>query len=386
MKNKKLIIVSLIILYFVSTAVSYAAFAIFKSGEVIKTVETPTPPAGEGFTIDASAPKTEICPLNGTMRSEKEKEWWEKHRPLGIMVENHKEARPQSGLSQADIIYEAVAEGGITRFLAIYYCQNTKMVGPVRSARTYYLDLISEYGDKPLYTHVGGANTDGPADALSQINDYGWSGLNDLNQFSIGFPYFWRDYERLPNVATEHTMYTTTEKLWQVATKRGLTNVDGKGVSWNEDFTPWQFKEDLGLSERPSSQVIEFPFWEGYADYAVRWTYNKESNSYKRFNGGTAHLDKNDNSQLTAKTIILAYMRENQADDGYENNAHLLYGTKGSGKAVVFLDGKKIEGTWQKKDRLSRMKFFDSNGLEIKLNKGQIWIEILPVGIIAKIS
>lgn len=386
MKKKYFIIISLVFLYFVSAAVSYAAFSLFKSGETITTVEPPTQPMGESFQIDPSAPKTEICPLNGTMRSKGEKEWWEKHRPLGVMIENHEEAKPQSGLSKADIIYEAVAEGGITRFLAVYYCQDTEKLGPVRSARTYYLDFISEYGDKPLYAHVGGANTDGPADALSQIDDYGWTGLNDLNQFSIGFPTFWRDYERLPGVATEHTMYSTTEKLWKVAAKRGLTNVDGKDVPWDQKFTPWVFKEDSPLADRPDSSSVEFSFWQSYGDYSVKWVYDKETNLYKRYNGGTSHLDKNTNEQLKAKTIVLVFMTEDNADDGYEDNVHLLYDTKGSGKATIILDGTKIEGTWQKKDRLSRMKFIDAQGNEIELNKGQIWIEVLPVGITPKFS
>lgn len=386
MRNKKTVFISFLILYLISTGVSYAVFSLGKKGEVVTTMETPTMGIGDSFQINESAPKTEMCPLNGTMRTEQEKEWWEKHRPLGIMIENHKEARPQSGLSKADIIYEAVAEGGITRALAIYYCQQAERVGPVRSARTYYLDFISEYGDKPLYAHVGGANTDGPADALSQIDDYGWSGLNDLNQFSLGFPTFWRDYERLPGVATEHTMYSTTDKLWKAAAKRGLTNVDGKGLAWDEQFEPWKFKEDTKLADRPSTFTAEFPFWEGYGDYTVRWVYDKETNSYKRFSGGVTHTDKNNNKQLSAKTIILASMTEKHANDGYDNNLHLLYGTKGSGKATILLDGKKIDGTWQKKDRLSRMMFFDQNDNEIKLNRGQIWIEILPVGVTPKFN
>lgn len=385
MKNKKIVILFLII-YLLSTTISYAFFLRFKGAEVATEVEKPISPLSEGFEIDTSAPKTEECPLNGEMRTKQERERWEKRRPLGIMVENHLEARPQSGLSSADIVYEAVAEGGITRFLAIFYCQDSKIVGPVRSARTYYLDFISEYGDKPLYAHVGGANTPGPADALGQIADYGWLGLNDLNQFSIGFPTFWRDYERLPGVATEHTMYTSTERLWSTAKKRGLTNVDGKGFRWDQKFTPWSFKDDLSLEERPDSFIVEFPFWEGYKSYSVKWVYEKETNSYKRFNGGTAHKDKNNNKQLTAKTIILTFMTETNANDGYENNAHLLYGTKGSGKAIVLLDGKRVEGTWQKKDRLSRMKFFNKEGNEIKLNRGQIWIEILPIGVTPEFS
>ena len=227
--NLKTIIIA-VVLYLTTSAFSYFLFSsIFPTTVGRKTSVVPiTQVTKEGkVTFDQKLPKTESCPLNGAMYSKQQRDWWEKHRPLGIMIENHQESRPQSGLDSADIVYEAVAEGGITRFLSIFYCQDAGIVGPVRSARTYFLDFISEYGDSPLYTHVGGANTPGPANALGQIEDYGWQGYNDINQFSVGFPTFWRDYERLGHpVATEHTMYSTTQKLWDVAKSRGLSATD----------------------------------------------------------------------------------------------------------------------------------------------------------------
>lgn len=367
-----------LILYLVSTGISYAAFSFLARPAKIEKIQSPV---GEKKVVfDQTLPRTEACPLSGALYPKPQREWWEKHRPLGVMIENHQEARPQSGLTNADIIYEAVAEGGITRFLAVFYCQDTEMVGPVRSARTYFLDWISEYGDKPLYVHVGGANTPGPANALGQIGDYGWLGKNDFNQFSVGFPTFWRDYERLPGVATEHTMYSTTAKLWQVAEKRDLNAKDEKGKKWDEKFINWTFKEEAKENSRPASFSAEFNFWQGYDAYGVKWEYDRVSNSYKRYNGGQAHTDKNNSAQLAAKNIVLAFLTEKNANDGYENNAHLLYGTKGEGKAIILEDGQKIEGKWQKKDRLSRTKFYDQKGQEIKFNPGQIWVEILPVG------
>ena len=180
------------------------------------------------------------------------------------------------GLSGADAIYEAVAEGGITRFLAIFYCQDAGEVGPVRSARTYFIDFMSEYGNYPLYAHVGGANQPGPADALGQLDTYGWTGYNDLNQFSIGFPTFWRDYGRLPNVATEHTMYSSVDKLWDyAATTRKLTNVDENGKSWDTNFVPYTFTDDAPASTRPISQSIHLEFWQSAgSDYFVDWKYD----------------------------------------------------------------------------------------------------------------
>ncbi len=142
-------------------------------------------PADTSQLPEDSGPKTEPCPMNGALYSKAQRKIWESRRPLGVMIENHTDSRPQSGLSSADIIYEAVAEGGITRFLAIYYCKDASPVGPVRSARIYYVELLQEYGNNPLYAHVGGANTPGPADALGEIQDLGWDQYNDLNQFGV---------------------------------------------------------------------------------------------------------------------------------------------------------------------------------------------------------
>ncbi|MCX6724541.1 MAG: DUF3048 domain-containing protein [Candidatus Shapirobacteria bacterium] len=116
-KSKLLIIIGGLILYLIAAGASYATFHFLggSSAGLISPVEIPQ--AGDGFKIDPNAPKTEKCPLNGGMFSKAERQIWEKRRPLTVMIENHTEARPQSGLSKADVVYETVAEGGITRFL-----------------------------------------------------------------------------------------------------------------------------------------------------------------------------------------------------------------------------------------------------------------------------
>lgn len=378
-KNKFLSVTLIIIIYLIFTGASYLFFSEGSASSSVK-VATPTKTASGKLTFDQALPKTEACPLNGALYSKQQRAWWEKHRPIGIMVENHEEARPQSGISSADVVYEAVAEGGITRFLTVFYCQSAEQVGPIRSARTYFLDFISEYGQNPLYAHVGGANTSGPADALSQIESYGWANFNDLNQFSIGFPTFWRDYDRLGHTAaTEHTMYSTTEKLLAFAKtsrKLGVENEDG--TAWDKGFVAYSFKDDVAVAQRPASQTIHLEFWEKYSAYAIDWTYDPTTNLYKRNNGGAPHIDRNSNQQLTAKNIVVLKMIESNADDGYENNLHLLYKTKGMGKAIIFMDGKQTNGTWRKDSRTSRTLLFDSNGASIKLDRGTIWFEILP--------
>lgn len=348
-----------------------------------------TPPVGGGLNIDPSAPRTSECPINGAMFTTAEQKVWETRRPLFVMIENSVDSRPQSGLNSADVIYEAVAEGGITRFGAVFYCgvsAKDTIVGPVRSARTHFINAASEY-NYPLYTHVGGANcgssdpkactTDKRVQALEQINQYGWGGAkgNDLNQFSIGFPTFWRDYERLGRtVATEHTMYSSTEKLWKYAAGRGWTNLDPSGkLEWSDGFTPFTFKDDS--TNKGTVSNINFGFWENNANFRVIWSYDNATNTYKRQTGGADHKDLNDDSTLSAKVVVVQLTKE---IGPLGDLKHMLYELMGTGKGIVFQDGQAIEATWSKKDREARTVWKDSKGKEIAFNRGKIVFHILP--------
>jgi hypothetical protein len=384
MKNKKILTIILAIgIYFLATGISYFVFSrTILSQSLTSPVPSPQTGANGQLAFDNSLPKTQECPINGVLYSKQQEAWWQKHGPLGVMIENNVDARPQSGLSGADVVYEAVAEGGITRFLSIFYCQDAGEVGPIRSARTYFIDFASEYGDFPLYAHVGGANQPGPADALSQIDSYGWGGYNDMNQFSIGFPTFWRDYDRLGHTAaTEHTMYSTVQKLWDYAKQnRDLTNVDKKGNSWDKTFVPYTFTDDALASTRPAAQSVHLEFWQSAGSaYNVDWVYDPKTNLYKRNNGGKPFIDRDTNKQVTAKDVVVLSMAELNANDGYENNVHLLYKDKGTGKATIFKDGKQIKGTWEKDSRTGRTIVKDASGSQIKFDRGLIWFEILPI-------
>lgn len=381
MKNKNTVIIISIMLFIASSFASFAFFSTFPLTR--KAIPTPLPKVSSNGSVmfDDSLPKTQPCPLSGVLYSKQQEAWWQKHRPLGVMIENSTDARPQSGISFADVTYEAMAEGGITRFLNIFYCQDAPMVGPVRSARTVFVNLVSEYGDNPLYAHVGGANTPGPANALGQISDYGWDSYNDLNQFSIGFPTYWRDYDRLGHdVATEHTMYSTTTKLWDFAkSNRDLTNVNKQGDSWDANFFPYSFTDDVAVSSRPSSQTIHMEFGNGGSDYFVDWKYDPKTNLYMRSNGGKVHIDLDTKKQLSAKDIIVMYESITNANDGYEDNLHLVYTDKGTGKAVIFMNGQRINGTWKKSTRTSRTLIYDASGKEITFVRGKLWFAILPL-------
>lgn len=367
-------------LFLLATGVSWGVFTLL-GGDVVDVIS----PVGIGNKRDqiANAPKTEVCPLNGAKYSKQEREIWEKRRPLTVMVENHGEARPQSGLSRADVVYEAVAEGGITRFLAVFYCgaaEDDVIIGPVRSARVYFLDWAQEYSRFPLYAHVGGANRAGPADALGKIAELGWlSQGNDLNQFSIGFPTFWRDTERLKRpdggqIATEHTMYASTDKLWELAEERGLTNKDTKGEEWAKNFVNWKFTE---AQDGQPSTSIKFPFWEGQGDYNVNWVWDEANKFWRRENDGEPHTDLNNKEQLSAATVIVQFTTERALRDPEK---HMLYGTTGSGDALVFRNGKVVKANWKKAEETGRTRFVDRSGKDIEFSAGKVWIEILPVG------
>lgn len=277
-------------------------------------------------------------------------------RPLGVMIENHQDARPQSGLSQADLVYEAIAEGGITRFLAIFADPRADIrVGPVRSARTYFVDWATELG--AFYAHVGGSSS-----ALKQIAAR--PGFYDLNQFSVGSPTFWRDLSQ--QVATEHTMYSSTAKLWQYATATRKYNTKAS-------FTPWKFTDAPAADSRPTTaQTITVDF--SSPQFRVGWTYDPAANTYTRSLAGKPHSDAINNKSITAKTVILHTVAHQMVsgDKGSEWKLSLT----GSGSARVFMNGVETAATWQKAGA-NRTQYFDSSGKELVLPRGNIWVEII---------
>lgn len=388
MTNRKLkIFIIGVVAYLLSAGISYAGFTLFinlSSGKL--TFASPIPSfltdEKEKIKLDPQELKTEACPLNGQLYTKTEKAIWEARRPLAVMIENHTESRPQSGLSFADIVYEAVAEGGITRFLGVFYCgaaAQSVQLAPVRSARTYFLDWVLEYD--ALYNHVGGAGlchdstVDDRAKALCQIEQYG---VKDLDQFGISYPTCFRNPDRTgKTVATEHQMVCLTSKLYEIAAERAWTNVDGQGFAWDEKFRQWKFSTDEETSQGSTIANISFGFWEGYKDFDVRWEYDTATNGYKRFMGYQPHIDFETNSQLIAENIVIQFTKETGPVDEHK---HILYETIGKGEALIFQNGTVIRGSWTKAKRTARTLYYNEQGREVKFVPGQIWIEIVPKG------
>lgn len=387
--------------FFVLTGLSYAIFSF-----LIPNIQKPNPLVAVPTTIPSKTgilqyegPKTEMCPLNGQMHTKAEQAIWSTRRPLLVMIENHADSRPQSGLQNADIVYELVAEGGITRFMAIYYCgvlqgsPNKYDIGPVRSARSYFLDLASEYADYPLYAHVGGANCSaatpgGPctshkkALALEQIGQYGWTNKgtwSDLNEFSLSYRVCRREPDRTGTTKnTEHSMYCSTTALWDIASTRGLTNITQiNNTKWDKNFRPWTASlVDKKATDGPVS--VGFDFWTGYKAYSVKWVYDSNNNNYLRYNGGQPHVDFDTGDTITTKNFIIQFVKETRSVD---EHLHNLYDVIGSGKGVLVQNGAPaLDITWSKVNRLSRTIYKDKSGQEVNFVPGPIWIEILPIG------
>lgn len=391
-KTKLFYLLSALALFLFSTGLSYWIFRYYPTRQIAtgpdKTVSTP--PAKKSK-VDPSLPRTEVCPLNGAMFTKLEHDEWSTRRPLGIMIENSPDSRPQSGLSTADIVYEAVAEGGITRFMGVYYCNaalsGNLMVAPVRSARIYFVNLISEYDG--LYNHVGGAgncddpNVDPRAKALCAIHT---NKIKDMDQFGLDFKTCHRVTNRLDHdVAYEHTMACFLDELYNVAAKRNWTNVDQKGIAWDKNFTPWKFQDpDEKVAGAPASS-ISYYFWGANRGvgtqfnqaFDVSWAYDSGTNTYQRSNAGQVSIDLDTGEPLAFSTVIVQFAKETATSDVEK---HLLYDNIGTGKALIFMDGTATDATWSKVSRTARTIFKDTKGREIKLQAGPIWVSILPIG------
>jgi len=338
----------------------------------------------KSVSIEIGEPKDVESPINGILYTKAQADIFMERRPLAIMVNNHVNARPQLGLAEADIIYEAVAEGGITRFLAVFHANDSDQVGPVRSARIYYLDWAAELN--AWYAHWGGAYMDSDdlahqedpnyeftcrpeADSYAKINRIG---LPSLDQMWLGSAAYWRDNSR--GVASEHTGFTSTQKLLNEAPNR-FPEEEWRGF---EPFQTWLFKEDLGEADRPDAGSFGIYFWEGYGDYDVRWEYDPATNEYVRYQGGEKQLDAANNQELRAKNVIVQFTDQSFFGD---KKAHLNYETVGIGEAKIFLDGGTIEAEWVKPAIGERTRYFEvATEKEVEFNRGQIWVEVVPTG------
>lgn len=296
-----------------------------------KTVEKPAPVAVKYYS-----------PLTGIQVAD---EAATKQAVTGIMIENSPEARPQSGIKNSGIVFEAIAEAGITRFAVIYQQEKPQLIGPVRSVRLYYVDWLAAFDASIV--HVGGS-----AAALAEVSN---GNYRNLDQFYNGNS-FWRSTDRY----APHNVYTSFEKLDALNASKGYTSSTFTG------FT----RTDGKASETPNATNINVVISSSL--FNSTYTYNKTTNSYDRSQAGAPHLDR-ESGQISPNVVIAMRVDENTMEDGHEGIT-----TIGSGNAVIFQNGTAVNAIWNKAGRTSQITFTDAAGVNIPLIRGQTWIAAVP--------
>lgn len=265
----------------------------------------------------------------------------------GVMVENSDFARPQSGLGQAGVVFEAIAEGGITRFLALFQDTAPTNVGPIRSARPYYEQWA--LGFDAGYAHVGGS-----PDALKDINT--WS-VRDLNEFYNG-----SYYHRIKSRAAPHNVYTGIPTLQQLEDKKGFTS---------SHYTGFARKADAP-AKSPTAATIKFTL--SGPDYNVAYYYNAHANGYERNEAGAPMIDANTSTQIAPKVVIAMVVPLSRGALDATGAYYSDYNVIGSGPAYIFQDGTVTVGQWTKSNNASQILFTDGSNTPVKLNAGTTWI------------
>ena len=269
-------------------------------------------------------------------------------RPVtGVMIENSLDARPQSGLSQAGVVFEAVAEGGVTRFLALFQDTQPGNFGPIRSARPYYVSWA--LGFDAGYAHVGGS-----PDGLQDIKDWG---VRDLDQF-----YNSGSYHRVSNRVAPHNVYTSLDALTQLEASKGYTSSKFTGFSRKKETKPAQ------------ATVTSIDFSLSGPLYNPHYDYDAAANAYKRSEDGAPHTDAETSAQIEPKVVIALVVPLSQGELDSSGAYYSDYNVLGSGTAYIFQDGTVATATWNKPDNGSSLTFTDASGKPFGLNPGQTWI------------
>jgi hypothetical protein len=277
-------------------------------------------------------------------------------RPVAVTLDNiSPDARPQSGLDHASLVFETLAEGGITRFMAVFLEHEAPVVGPVRSTRFYYNSWAAGLG--VIFGHDGGN-----VDALQELPTL--STVFNIDADRVSGPFY-----RVTSRVSPHNEYTSTERLRQYASQHG----DGSGAS----RMSIPHKDDAPYSQRLASFHLNIQF--SYADYNVSWSYDRVSNSYLRDMGGAPHVDAISGKQLSATNVVVMMTDESSGYDPYTTGAIKLR-TEGTGPAMVYEDGKVVNGIWSKPSVDAPLQWLDSSGQVISLDRGATWVEVVPKG------
>lgn len=271
---------------------------------------------------------------------------------LAVMIPSDSE---QHGMSQASVIFEASAEESIQRFMAVFEQVDTGKLGPIRSARQYYVEWACGY--RAIYTHWGGSP-----------QAYEWLRANDcvydLDGIGEEFP-FWR--AEVVDVPWNNG-FTDSAGLYRYLDARDL-------LTRPKPLRGFQHKDDALPATRPLTGTISI---RGAFRYPVYYEYEPEENVYLRYYKGGPHVDLNTGEQHRARNVVVIFVAE--AEIPGDEKGRLEIQTTGEGEALFFLDGALIHGRWVKESPQTELLFFDDADQDIALNRGNIWIEVLAQG------
>jgi len=273
--------------------------------------------------------------------------------PFAVMIDNIKEARPHFGLADADVVYEAPAEGGIPRLMPIFLRAGTDVssIGPVRSARHYFIYMANEY--RTPIVHIG-ASPQG-LDALSA------TGLPDLDE-ERGDAGFWRD----PSRQAPHNAFVSTASIREVLRQRSGPIKASLG--------PLNFGDFVQGSQAATTILIPYP---GGERYMLEYDYEADNQVYNRVMDGVPHLDGSTGQQYTAKSIIIQFA--NTVAIPNDDAGRLDITLVGSGKGVLVADGTQVPLQWSKASMRDATQFKRTDGAPFALPSGQVWIQIVPL-------
>ncbi len=269
---------------------------------------------------------------------------------VGIMLDNHPNARWQAGLREAEVVYEIRVEGDFTRYLALYQVTDPKVIGPIRSARTPFVNRILEYN--AIYVHYGGSGQ-GNAD----INNFD---VEHIDGMAVGEPVYYRNY--YVGKDAPHNAYSSMEEIRAYAKRQNFgEKTEFKGYSFYDKPTApgGEKANEFTLYLRPGNKTA--------------YTYLPEERVYHRYKDGSLHIDENDEEPLEVVNVIV------QFSDGFivDNVGHLDLEDVGEGRGLLFTQGEVVEITWKKQDRQAPTEFFNKEGKALQLNIGQTFIQVV---------
>lgn len=279
--------------------------------------------------------------------------------PIAVMIDDNAVARPQAGFNAASIVYQAPADGGEDRYMLVFQEGDASLVGPVRSGRPYFVRWAAEY--RALFGHFGGDQK-----TLAYIPTINGSLIFNLDAlFGSGAA-----FHRISTRFAPHNAYTSTASMRSVGLARGAPSMMVSGLAAR------LFVPDAPLAARPASGSISIPYRTGTTSYA----YDQASNSYLRSVAGRPQIDPGDGQRVVAKSVVVLFMSlsiDPQSEPGY---ARPVVGQFGTGRALIFTNGRVVVGSWSKRDDGTLTTFLDASGAEVPLVAGRLFIQVVPTG------